>query len=246
MPVLTISKTYADGQTLSQSNLDSAFDSVSSFLNTTKIDSSNIQNGGIATANIASAAITSTQMATNAVTTTAITDAAVTKAKLDATAQTYLVPTGTVLDFAGSSAPTGFLLCDGTAVLRSTYAALFALIGTTYGAGNGTTTFNVPDCRGRTTIGVGAGSGLTSRALAATGGEETHTLSESEMPSHTHTLTGTVYAETGVIAVNTGSSVFSTQVVSGSPPAVSINADGGGATHNNMQPFMALNKIIRT
>lgn len=73
-------------------------------------------------------------------------------------ATTYLVPTGAILPYGGSSAPSNFLLCDGTAVSRSTYATLFGVIGTSYGSGNGSTTFNLPDFRGRTTVGAGTGT----------------------------------------------------------------------------------------
>jgi microcystin-dependent protein len=73
-------------------------------------------------------------------------------------ATTYLVPTGAIIPYGGSSAPTNWLLCDGTAVSRSTYATLFGVIGTAYGAGNGSTTFNLPDFRGRTTVGAGTGT----------------------------------------------------------------------------------------
>lgn len=77
-----------------------------------------------------------------------IQDTAVTLGKLAGPVQESLLPTGTLLAFGGTAAPSGFLLADGTAISRTTYAALFALIGTTYGAGNGTTTFNLPDTRG--------------------------------------------------------------------------------------------------
>src|SRR5439155_10954111 len=82
------------------------------------------------------------------------------------------LPTGLVLPFAASSIPDGWLECTGQAVSRTSYARLFNLIGTTFGAGDGSTTFNVPDIRGRTPIGVGTGSGLTARSLAGTGGAE--------------------------------------------------------------------------
>src|SRR6185503_17406522 len=75
----------------------------------------------------------------------------------------------------------GWLPCDGTAVSRTTYAALFSAIGTANGAGDGRTTFNVPDLRGRATIGSGSGSGLTSRALGAQVGAETHQLLSGEI-----------------------------------------------------------------
>lgn len=93
---------------------------------------------------------------------------------------------GIICPFGGSSAPSGFLMCNGQAVSRTTYAALFAVIGTTYGGGNGSTTFNVPDLRGRTVIGSNS-----SHALGSTGGAETVKLSknESALPAHGHGFT---------------------------------------------------------
>jgi hypothetical protein len=81
-------------------------------------------------------------------------------------------PTGSVISFAGSTAPSGWLLCDGSAVSRSTYSALFSVVGTTYGVGDGSTTFNVPDLMGRMPMGAGSGSGLTGRDLGTKGGYE--------------------------------------------------------------------------
>jgi microcystin-dependent protein len=80
----------------------------------------------------------------------------------------------------------GWLLCDGSAVSRSTFTDLFAAISTAYGAGDGSTTFNLPDYRGRTIVGAGTGPGLTARALGGKAGEENHTLSNGEMPVHSH------------------------------------------------------------
>jgi microcystin-dependent protein len=100
-----------------------------------------------------------------------------------------LVPPGSLMMYIASSAPAGWLLCDGTAVSRVTYSALFSIIGTTYGAGDGLTTFQLPDTRGRTLIGGGTGAGLTARSIGQLGGAETHTLTTLEMPSHTHTGT---------------------------------------------------------
>lgn len=90
-------------------------------------------------------------------------------------------PAGIIFPYAGSTAPEGYLMCDGSAVSRSTYAALFAAIGTTYGAGDGSTTFNIPDLTGRVVIGVSG-----THALGTTGGEESHTLLEAELPVHHH------------------------------------------------------------
>lgn len=92
-------------------------------------------------------------------------------------------PAGIVMPFAGSTAPQGYLLCDGSAVSRTDYADLFAAIGTTYGAGDGSTTFNVPDLSGRVVLGVSQ-----SHALGSTGGEATHVLTEQELPAHSHTV----------------------------------------------------------
>jgi len=85
----------------------------------------------------------------------------------------------------GTQCP-GWLLCDGRAVSRTTYAALFTKLGTAYGAGDGSSTFNLPDGRGRGLIGAGTGTGLTARVLGAKGGEESHVISVGEMPSHDH------------------------------------------------------------
>ena len=102
-----------------------------------------------------------------------------------------LIPVGGLMPYAGATSPEGWLLCDGSAINRTTYANLFALIGTTYGSGNGTTTFNVPDMRSRMPIGAGAGTGLTSRALAATGGAESVVIASGNLPLHQHTTAHT-------------------------------------------------------
>lgn len=90
---------------------------------------------------------------------------------------------GAILPFAGSTIPDGFLVCDGSAISRSDYSDLFEVIGTTYGAGDGTTTFTLPNMQGRAT--VGPDNGLV---LGATGGEETHVLLDTEVPEHTHDI----------------------------------------------------------
>jgi microcystin-dependent protein len=104
--------------------------------------------------------------------------------RLDAPAQAASVPTGVVMDFAGATAPVGFLLCNGASYATASYPALFTVIGYTFG-GSGAN-FNVPDLRSRVAVGAGQGSGLTNRTLGVTGGEETHTLVLAELASHTH------------------------------------------------------------
>lgn len=99
------------------------------------------------------------------------------------------VPTGTIVAYGGSSAPSGWLLCDGVNTYGRTdpaYSALFAVIGTNYNAGNGSTTFGVPDLRARSPIGSGPGVGLTNRSLGTKVGTETHTLDIGQIPSHNH------------------------------------------------------------
>lgn len=93
------------------------------------------------------------------------------------------IPAGIVKVFAGSTVPAGFLPCDGAAVSRTDYATLFAAIGTTYGDGDGSTTFNVPDISGRVVIGVSG-----THALGSTGGSETVTLETANLPSHLHSV----------------------------------------------------------
>lgn len=112
------------------------------------------------------------------------------------------VPSGTVVSFAGSTAPSGWLLCDGSAVSRTTYSDLFSNIGTLYGAGNGSTTFNIPDLRGRTVFGLDnmggtAANRLTTtggisanNTLGASGGSQSITLATTNLPSHNHAFTG--------------------------------------------------------
>ena len=101
---------------------------------------------------------------------------------------TPLVPVGTILDFAGETAPSGYLVCDGSEKSRTTYAALFAAIGTKWGAGDGSTTFNIPDFRGRVSIGSGTGtaSDATAHILGSTSGTEKHTLTGAESGTSAH------------------------------------------------------------
>ena len=94
--------------------------------------------------------------------------------------------TGEIKMWGVASAPSGYLICDGSAVSRTTYAALFAVYGTTFGAGNGTTTFNIPNFSGKMPIGVNG-----TYTLASTGGSATTTLVEANVPSHTHTFSAT-------------------------------------------------------
>lgn len=112
---------------------------------------------------------------------------AITSAKLATATVQLLAPTGVIQGYAGSAAPTGWLLCDGSAVSRASYADLFTLIGTTYGAGDGSTTFNLPDLKGRVPVGRNAADGSFD-VLGESGGAKTHTLTTAEMPIHRHNV----------------------------------------------------------
>lgn len=151
---------------------------------------------------------------------------------------TNVTPTGSVLQFAGSSAPDDWLLCNGALVSRTTYADLFNAIGTAYGAGDGSTTFKLPDFRGRIPVGAGQGSGLTNRVVATTGGAETHTLDVDEMPAHSHNI-----SVAGTATSNTRTRIAFTNRTEATDIATA--QEGSGDPHNNMQPFLVVNYIIK-
>jgi microcystin-dependent protein len=203
----------------------------------------------------------------------------------------FPTPTGAVISFAGSTAPTGYALCDGSAIARSTYANLFAIIGTTYGAGDGSSTFNVPNLKGRTVVAYDVGQS-DFNALGKIGGETTHELTVAELASHLHSYStpsgdGT-HDHTGTIANggnhrhiqqdfeinNEGYGVGSFRasrtrrrigesseytdyagihnhvltISNGGAHThdVTIGTTGESHAHNNLQPYLVLNYIIKT
>lgn len=161
------------------------------------------------------------------------------------------LPSAAVMPYAGTSAPDGWLFAYGQAISRTTYADLFDAIGTTYGSGDGSTTFNVPDLRGRVVAGqddmggssanrlTGQSGGLNGDTLGATGGAETHTLTTAQLAVHTHTwnsgqATATGGGTSGVALNNAGFNV-----------AGPCSNAGSGSAHNNVQPTIILNYIIK-
>jgi hypothetical protein len=151
---------------------------------------------------------------------------------------------GTIITHDGPTTPAGFLARDGSTVSRTTYSGLFQEYGTTHGVGDGSTTFGLPDGRGRFDLQIdGAANRVTSAStnganadtLGGTGGAQTHTLAESEIPTHTHS----VGAFTGTVD---GGGAGSFQVRNGSTASGST---GGGGAHNTMPPWIATNKYIR-
>lgn len=231
-----------------------------------------------------------------------------------------IVPAGVVVQYAGSSAPTGWVFCDGTAYSRTntTYARLFTAISTTYGVGDGINTFNVPDFRGKFPVALSAADSEFN-ALGETGGTKTETLTENQMPSHTHiqdahnhtqnshnhtqdahnhtqnphdhtqdahTHRGTQVAENvnanfangatdlltyGGVAVSGATDRGTTTVTTSATPTINSSTatnnsatatnqaatatniaatatnqnTGGGAAHNNLPPYLAVNFIIK-
>lgn len=147
-------------------------------------------------------------------------------------------PVGSIKLFAGSTSPTGYLLCDGSAISRTTYSDLFTVIGTTYGTGDGSTTFNLPNLKGKVPVGLDAND-TAFDTLGETGGEKTHTLTVDEMPKHKHEIPyvnqtqGTAYAGLkGATTLNWWSDSY-------------MNPTGGDQPHNNLQPYITLNYIIK-
>lgn len=197
------------------------------------------------------------------------------------------IPTGSIQAFVATTPPTGWLLCDGTAVSRATYATLFALISTTYGAGDTTTTFNLPNLKGKVIVGVDA-SQTEFDAIAETGGEKTHVLTTGELATHTHVQDAHTHTQaahthtvtdpghthylnnvevrnnnnftgvgenplnardgynTSVVSMSSTTGVTNQNTTATNNNATATNQNAGSSTaHNNLQPYIALEYIIK-
>lgn len=152
----------------------------------------------------------------------------------EVTQQTVMlaVPAGTIIMHASNRTPDGYLPCDGGAYNRTTYANLFRTIGTTYGVGNNSTTFNVPDLRDKFALGSNGNN------LGTKGGESSHKLTVSELPSHTHTMN-----TLNVIAYD--KTYKSGNLAQGTLSPVESSATGGNQAHNNMPPYVVIRYYIK-
>lgn len=202
------------------------------------VGNSELQDNAVATANIQDAAVATAKL----------TNLNVTLGKLETAVQEALVPVGSITAFGGSSAPTGWLFCDGSLVSRATYAALFAIVSTTFGAGDGVNTFQLPDLRQRFPMGHAAsGTGST---LGGTGGTIDHTHDLASATSHAKiTLandaariarkTVTAYNDNVTFTADDGA----TAVTSASQ---TTGAELGGASASANPPFQVVKFIIKT
>lgn len=149
---------------------------------------------------------------------------------------------GRVFAYAGTDEPIGALLCDGRAVSRTTYWELFAAIGTTYGEGDGSSTFNLPNIESRTIIGES-----DSYALGAVGGEEKHKLTEAELPSHDHfhflDVNGYITSDSGMNMISNAGYAWK---ASGKYTPLDTSDTGGDQPHNIMQPYIVMRYFITT
>ena len=167
------------------------------------------------------------------------------------------IPTATIVPWSSASVPTGFLECNGQAVSRSTYSALFAIVGTTYGAGDGSSTFGVPDLQDNVAVGKS-----NNKALASTGGANTvtstgnvggstanATLSEAQLASHTHSYTTRQGNNQGGVNNTAGfsnQSVSSDAAGSGQGHSHNMSANFSGDATSVLQPYLTIIYIIKT
>ena len=198
-----------------------------------------------------------------------------TSIQIDSSFQTLFAPSaspngvviGSVQMFAGLVAPNGYFNCDGSAVSRTTYAGLFNTIGTTYGIGDGSTTFNLPNFKGRVPVGYDA-TQSEFNSIGETGGSKTHVLTTAEMASHTHTFTGnalpshahnytrdgqtnqlvasdSVLGDDEYVADNVSDTSNNTSSVSAGTPSGTNSSEGGDTAFSIMNPYITLLYIIK-
>jgi microcystin-dependent protein len=222
------------------------------------LTSNNARTGLIPGNRLVPESISSSLMTSNSVTEPKLADSAVTIRSLAKAVIEQLVPPGTIAAFGGISPPPGWIACDGRDLSTSdpAYAALHTAIKFSWG-GNGTSTFKVPDLRGRTSIGEGQGPGLSARSLGAVGGEESHILTQDQMPVHVHQYWDVFYAEHPAFNRWNLSTTPTPQQI-GSPSGIDANAgdvgfqmqretmpSGANQSFTKMQPFAVVTYMIK-
>lgn len=162
---------------------------------------------------------------------------------------------GNVIVHGANSAPAGWLLCDGSAVSRTTFGALFATISTAFGVGDGSTTFNLPNFARRTPVGVGgSGTGTLGNTVGSSGGEETHVLTSAESAAHTHSQSAHTHtiqladsdAGSGNFALNAATVGTAGVETTSSVTPPTLGSSGSDGAHNNMQPSLVMAYLVKT
>jgi microcystin-dependent protein len=155
---------------------------------------------------------------------------------------------GEIRTWANSYAPRGWMYCEGQELAIGQYQAMYVVIGTAFG-GNGTTTFRLPDLRGRAAVGMGAGPGLTPRTLGQTAGAESVTLTEAQLPAHRHSLNAS--SEPASVASPVGAYPAAAEQLmpyassaGGVMASAMIATAGQSQAHSNLQPYLAVRYII--
>lgn len=156
------------------------------------------------------------------------------------------LPIGGMMPYGGSADPAGgfWLICDGRPLSRTLYSGLYSVIGTSFGAGDGSTTFNLPDTKGRTLVGAGQGAGLTARARGDKYGAETVTLTPGQVPV-LQTIAGVVYLPAGPTGTGGPLAIPTSAGGNANYAAAQVNPTGGGGGHDNNQPSLVTNFVIR-
>lgn len=156
------------------------------------------------------------------------------------------LPIGSIMQYSGNTIPENWLLCNGQAVNRNNYSSLFSKIGTLYGEGDGSTTFNLPDLRGRVPVGKDEND-TDFDTLGNTGGEKEHTLTIDKIPEHQHYIhgySGVDYPNYQIVTGQGGQELAASYNAGGTNKH-NTNLVGGGEPHNNLQPYIVQNYIIK-